>query len=94
MSKSERENAIDWFNREQTIHFCLSQLKMKNQLKKLIESGDTNIKITHENDDGSIVGTMPLNYLKISPPHKRNLSDDQRKAVAERFRKAREESGE
>lgn len=93
-SNSFRENLFDWFNRENRVNFTLSQLKMKNQLKKMIEEGDTEIKIIAENDDGSITGSMPLSYLKICKPHKRNLSDDQRKAVADRFRKAKEGSVE
>lgn len=92
MSNSFRENSIEWFNREQRVSFTLSQLKLKNQLKKMIEEGDTEIKITCENDDGSIVGSMPLSYVKFSKPHKRNLTSEQRKAVAERFKKAKEES--
>lgn len=91
---SERENVFDWFNREQRVNFTLNQLKMKNQIKKLVESGDTEVKIDCENSDGSITGSMPLSYIKISKPHRRNLSEDQRKDVAERFRKAKEKSEE
>lgn len=92
MPNSYRENSIEWFNREQRVNFTLNQLKLKNQIKKLIDEGDTEIKITDEADDGSITGTMPLSYVKISKPHKRNLTDEQRKAVATRFRKAKEET--
>lgn len=82
---SEKENSINWFNRESRIEFSLNQLKLKNKIKKLIEEGDTEIKIYQENPDGTMIGSMPLNYLKISKPYKRNLSDDQRKAIAQRF---------
>lgn len=88
---SNRENLFNWFNRDQKVTFTLSQLKMKNQLKKLMEEGDPNIEIIKENSDGSITGTMPLSYLKISKPHRRNLSEEQRKAVANRFQKSRSE---
>lgn len=94
MMNSCRENIFEWFNRDGRVNFTLNQLKMKNQLKKMIEDGDTEIQIVAENEDGSIVGSMPLSYLRISKPHKRNLSEDQRKAVADRFRKAKEESVE
>lgn len=87
---SDRENVLDWFNREQRVNFTLNQLRMKNTIKKLIEDGDTEIKIDCENDDGSITGSMPLSYIKISRPHTRNLSEEQRKAVADRFKKAKE----
>ena len=90
MSESFRENIFEWLNRDQTVTFTLNQLKMKNQLKKMIADGDENIRIIAENDDGSIHGTMPLSYLKISRPHTRNLTSEQRKAVADRFKKAKE----
>lgn len=89
-NNSYRENVFSWFNRDQRITFQLNQLKLKNQIKKLIEEGDTEIQITEEASDGSISGSMPLSYLKVSKPHKRNLTTEQRKAVAHRFKKAKE----
>lgn len=88
---SDRENVFDWLNREQRVNFTLNQLKMKNQIQKMIDEGDPEIKIDCINDDGSIVGSMPLNYLKISKPHKRNLSPEQRQAVADRFKNSKKD---
>lgn len=90
MSDYFRENGFEWINRDDRVTFTLSQLRMKNQLKKMIDEGDTEIKIDVENEDGSITGSMPLSYLKISRPHRKNLTAEQRKAVAERFKKAKE----
>lgn len=92
MTNSFRENLFEWFNRDQRVNFTLNQLKMKNQLKKMVEEGDIEIQITAENDDGSITGSMPLSYLKICKPHKRNLTAEQRKAVATRFKDAKDNS--
>lgn len=89
MANTEKENMFVWCNREHRISFSLNQLKLKNKIKQLVEEGDTEIKIDCENLDGSLVGSMPLSYLKISKPFTRNLSAEQRKAVAERFRKAK-----
>lgn len=90
MANTEKENMLTWCNREHRISFTFNQLKLKNQIKKLVEEGDTEIKIDCENQDGSLSGSMPLSYLKITKPFTRNLSEDQRKAVAERFSKARQ----
>ena len=38
---SDRENVLDWFNREQRFIFTLNQLRMKNTIKKLIVDGYT-----------------------------------------------------
>ena len=43
-----------------------------------------------ENEDGSICGHIPLTWLKVSPPRKVLLTEEQKKARAERLQKARE----
>lgn len=62
--------------------------KWTNKIRKLSES-DPHCEIKYENPDGSIVAVLPVKYLKLSKPPLRNMSDEQRKAVAERLRKAR-----
>lgn len=43
-----------------------------------------------ENEDGSICGQIPITWLKVSPPRKILLSEEQKRARAERLQKARE----
>ena len=40
-----------------------------------------------ENSDGSICGHVPLKWLKISPPRKVELTDEQKAERSERMRK-------
>ena len=42
-----------------------------------------------ENSDGSAFFHIPINYIKVSPPRK--VSDEQREAAGEQFRKMWEE---
>ena len=47
------------------------------------------IKFPEEND-GCLYCTVPTNWLKITPPTKRNLSDEQRVAAGQRLKNARQ----
>ena len=42
-----------------------------------------------EENDGCIYAKMPASYFKLKPPTTRNLSDEQRKMLAERARTMR-----
>lgn len=62
--------------------------KWINKIKKLKEEHPDEVKIIAENADGSICAKLPIKYLKISAPRK--VSEEQRQAASERFRKLRE----
>ena len=64
--------------------------KWINKVKKLKEEHPDDVKILAENEDGSICARLPIKYLKISAPRK--VSDEQRQAASERFKKLREEN--
>lgn len=42
-----------------------------------------------ENNDGCLYCKMPASWLKISPPAKRNLTDEQRKEIGQRLQNCR-----
>ena len=50
--------------------------KIKNKVVKLAESRPDEVNIVKENEDGSILASVPIKYVKISPPKK--VSDEQR----------------
>lgn len=62
--------------------------KWINKVKKLKEEYPDDVKIIAENTDGSICAKLPAKFLKISAPRK--VSEEQRQAASERFRKLRE----
>ena len=64
--------------------------KWINKVKKLKEEHPDDIKILAENKDGSICAKLPIKYLKISAPRK--VSEEQRQAASERFKKLHEEN--
>jgi hypothetical protein len=66
-----------------------SSSRFKTKIEKLASEYPDEVKIRHENKDCSIVGTIPVKFVKIGAPRK--VSDEQKEAAAERLRKMREE---
>lgn len=62
---------------------------LKSKLFRLAKEHPDEVQIVKENKDGSVFAHVPVNYIKISPP--RQISDEQREAAGERFRKMWEE---
>ena len=85
---SNDENCIEFLNNQHsiTVSFCMP--KWINKIKKLKEEHPDDVKIISENKDGSICAKLPVKFLKISAPRK--VSEEQRQAARERFKKIRE----
>ena len=62
---------------------------LKSKLMRLAQERPDEVKIVAVNTDGSAFFHIPINYIKVSPPRK--VSDEQREAAGERFRKMWEE---
>lgn len=62
---------------------------LKNKLLRYAEERPDEVKLIVENDDGSAFFHIPVNYVKVSPPRK--VSDEQKAAAGERFKKMWEE---
>ena len=73
--------------------YCLvytGERKFINQLNKLAQNYPE-VDIRHINEDGSIVAHVPFSWFRfVKPPSKRNFTDEQRQAMSERMKKARE----
>lgn len=85
------ETSID---RVQGDNYCIvftGEKKFINQLKEFSKLYPNDVKIQYENNDGSIEVKVPYNWFRfIKPPTKRNYTEEQRKAMGERMKKARE----
>ena len=62
---------------------------LKSKLMRYSQERPEDVKLMAENKDGSAFFHIPINYVKLSPPRK--VSDEQREAAGERFRKMWEE---
>ena len=83
------ENAIEWITGDDTIAVTVSQKKWANKIKRFAVS-DKNVVILAENSDGSIFAHLPLNYLKLSPKRKDNITAERKAELAEHMRRIRE----
>lgn len=86
-----KETAFDYVDVDDRATFCSSELRWINKILKLSEKYPDEVQITHypENNDGVIVAHLPKTWLKVAPPKKMDLSDEQRKARAERLANGR-----
>lgn len=85
------ETAID---RVQGDYYCsvfTAERKFISQIKELAEQYPNDVEIQYINDDGSIGARVPYDWFRfVKPPTKRNYTEEQRKAMSERMKKARE----
>ena len=65
---------------------------LKSKLMRYAQERPEEVKLKSENKDGSAFFHIPINYVKVSPPRK--VSEAQREAAGERFRKMWEEKRE
>lgn len=75
-------------------YFSSDEKKWINRIRKLQEAEPDLVGILcqPEENDGTIYATVPSNWLKISPPRHVTFTDEQREAMKERLKKARESS--
>lgn len=69
--------------------------RMITHLLKLAEKRPDEVKIVArpEENDGCLYLKCPASYLKINPPVRQNLSDEQRVALRERMKSMRKPNG-
>lgn len=60
-----------------------------NRIMRFAENHPGKVEIIRQpqDNDGCLYCKLPANWLKITPPAKRELTDEQRAAAAERLRK-------
>lgn len=77
--------AIDWTNSE-TVWASGDEKKLKNTILRLAKEypDDVEIKTWPEDNDGTIVATLPRSWVKIRPP--KRLTDETKKKLADRLR--------
>ena len=81
-------------NRLQGDDYCFvftAERKFINRLKELAKEYPNDVEIQYTNPDESIGAKVPTNWFRfVKPPTKRNYTEEQRKAMGERMKKARE----
>ena len=87
-----KETMCEYLDIDDYATFCSSERKWINKIYKLHEAYPDEVKIiyTPEENYGVIYAHVPKSWMRLSPPKKMNLTEEQRAAAAERMRKARE----
>ena len=80
-----RENAIEWINGQERVTVTLSQGRYISKVKRLAEKFPEEVDIVKENEDGTLLAHIPLNYIKINRAS-RDLTEEEREELAERAR--------
>lgn len=96
MISSTKEANVNWFNDSDEVSVTLYERKYKKQIEKLIEDHPDEVHISAVNEDGTIVARLPKKYVHINfgERAKREMTEDQKAAAAERLRVAREKKAE
>ena len=86
-----RETSWDWYSDEKTATMCSNEAVWVRKLTSLAEQypDDVVIRKAPEDNDGFIFVKLPKKWFKIKPPTKRNMTDEQREALADRMRNVR-----
>lgn len=79
------ENVIEWLNGQDIAVLTLSERRYISRVRKLSAS-TSGVTDWHTNPDGTIYARVPLDWIKISPPKRMNLSEEERQKRAERMR--------
>ena len=87
--EKNNENAVEFLTGEKTCTVSFTNQKFCNRIKKFYEKHPDRFETYVVNPDGSVYATIPLKWLKISVPKGENMTDEDRKKIADRFRKSR-----
>lgn len=87
----ENENAIEWLDSRDKATVTLHGGRLKNRVMRLAEEYPDEVEIRREPDEngGFLVAKIPVKWVKITPPRRLELTDEQKEALAERLSVAR-----
>ena len=85
-----RENVVEFYENDKQATFSFTQGRLITKIRKLAKEYPDECKILAENKDGSIYGNIPAKWLKVSPPKKRELTEEERDELRTRFARLRE----
>lgn len=84
-----KETAFDYLSCDTNATFFTTEAKWIRKIKSL-QTTYPNLIITINETPDSILVHLPKSWMKISPPRKMNLTEEQRQAARDRMLQARE----
>jgi hypothetical protein len=87
------ETVFEHLDGNKTFTVSTDERTWKNRLVKLAEQNPAEVECVAVNRDGSVMYHVPASWVKIRPPRKVNMTDEQKVALSERLKLARESMG-
>lgn len=81
-----RETVYEHIDGNDTFTITACERWSINMCKRLKEKYPDEVEIVHENEDGTLLVHMPYKWMKVKPPKKMNLSEEERAIRAERLK--------
>ena len=90
---TENENMIEFLDNDKEATVTLHDMRLKNRVMKLTEEypDEVTIKAVPEQNHGFLVAHVPKKWVKINPPIKREMTEEQKQANREFMTKLRQE---
>lgn len=82
---TNNENMVEFLTGDKTCTVSFTNRKYCNRMKKLHEKRPGDFEAFEVNADGSVYARIPLKWLKITPPAKRDFTEEQREAMRMRM---------
>ena len=85
------ETALNYLD-DRVMYVSTDEPKWKRRIAKWAEEypDDCRITVMPDVNDGCMCAKMPSSWLRMRPPKKMNLTEEQRRAASERMRKVSE----
>ena len=87
------ETVLEHLDGNPTFTVSTDERTWKNRLVKLAEQNPAEVECVAVNRDGSVMYHVPASWVRLRPPVKRNLTEEQRAALSERLKTMRESMG-
>ena len=83
----ENENAVEWLDNRQKATVTLHGGRLKNRVLRLAEEYPDEVEIRREPDEngGFLVAKIPAKWVKITPPRRLELTDEQKEGLMVRL---------
>ena len=82
---SYNETTIDHISGAPFCGISTGERTIKNRLAKLLEQYPDDMELVADNQDGSVFYHVPWKWIRIKPPKKVVLTDEQKAALVERL---------
>lgn len=80
-----KENCIEFISGAHYATVSFTNQRHITKIEQLYKDSPEDFKYFHKNSDGSICAKLPMKWIKVSLPRK--VSEEQRIAAGERFKK-------